>query len=114
MCYRMRCLRQGTQRITRGGESKTSIPCNYNRRASATDLGQIASSGHSDIELRALATNDWTIRIGFVQCALQLAASRTAAMTCLAKLTKLAGWRQHARGNKSWSVDNFFTGLKQP
>src|SRR2546423_4429219 len=114
MCYRMRCLPQGTQRITRGGESKTSITCDHNCRASATDLGQIASSGHSDIELRALATNDWTIRIGFVQCAPQLAASRAAAVTGLAKLTRLAGRRQHARGNKSWSVDNFFARLKQP
>src|SRR2546423_14619769 len=101
-------------RTTRDEENKTSIPCNYNRRTSAADLGQIASSGHSDIELRALATNDWTIRIGFVQCALQLAASRAAAVTGLAKLTRLAGRRQHARGNKSWSVDNFFARLKQP
>src|SRR2546428_12912758 len=101
-------------RTTRDEENKTSIPCNYNRRTSATDLGQIASSGHSDIELRALATNDWTIRIGFVQCALQLAASRTAAMACLAKLTRLASWRQHARSNKRRSVENVFTALQQP
>src|SRR2546421_2689160 len=109
----MRCLPQGIQRITTGGESKTSITCDHNCRASATDLGQIARSGHSDFELGALATNYWTIRIGFVQCALQLAASRTAAMACLAKLTRLAGWRQHARSNKRRSVENVFTALQQ-
>src|SRR2546423_13601446 len=100
-------------RTTRDEENKTSIPCNYNRRTSAADLGQIARSRHSDIELRALATNDWTIRIGFVQCALQLAASGTAAMTCLAKLAGLAGRWQHTRGNKRRSVYNLFARVQQ-
>src|SRR6266404_5308447 len=109
----MRCLPQRTQRITRGGESKTSITCDHNCRASAPDLGQIASSGHSDVELRALATNDWTIRIGFVQCALQLAASRAAAVTSLAKLTRLAGRRQHVGRYKRWSVYDLLPSIEQ-
>src|SRR5207247_559143 len=100
--------------ITRGEESKSSITRNHDGRTSTADLGQIASSRHCDVELRALASNDWTIRIGFVQCALQLAASSAAAMTCLTKLTRLTCRGQHARGNKSWSVENFFTRLKQP
>src|SRR6266849_6837282 len=93
-------LPQRRQRITRGEESKSSITRNHDCRTSTADLGQIASSRHCDVELRALATNDWTIRIGFVECALQLAASRAAAVTSLAKLTRHAGWGQHARGDK--------------
>src|SRR5260370_19252332 len=95
-------------------ESKNSITCDHNCSASAADLGQIASSGHPDVELWPLAANDWTIRIGFVQCALQLAASSAAAMTCLAKLTRLTCRRQHARRHNYWNVDNFFTGFQQP
>src|SRR6266403_2559263 len=110
----MRCLPQRTQRITRGEETNTSITCDHNCGASAANFREIASSGHSDVELRTLAANDWTIGIGFVQCALQLAASRAAAVTSLAKLTRLAGWRQHARSNKCWSVDNLFIALQQP
>src|SRR6267378_543658 len=101
------------QRTTRDEENKTSIPRNYNRRTSAADLGQIARSRHSDIELRALATNDWTIRIGFIQCALQLAASRAAAVTRFVKLTRLAGRRQHAGRNKRRSVYDFFARIQQ-
>src|SRR5712692_1864086 len=96
------------------GESKNSIACNHNCRTSAADLGQIARSGHSDVELWPLAANDWTIDIRFIQRGLQLPATSAAAAASFAKFAGLASRRQQARGNKSRSVYNFFTGVQQP
>src|SRR3981081_4336830 len=78
---------------------RISITRNHNRCAGTADFWEISRGGHFEVELRTLAANDRTVDVGFVQCALQLAASRAAAMTGLAKLARLAGRRQHGGGN---------------
>ena len=88
---------------------KKSIPGHNGCSAGAADFREIARRRHSNIELRALAADDWAIDVRFVQRALQLAATCAAAVTRLAKFTGLTSGRQKARRYKGWSVYNLFS-----
>src|SRR2546425_3481652 len=82
-------------------------------RAGAAQLWQITSRGHFDLQTRTIATDDWTITIGFIECILERPTSGTSSVTSLSEFASLARLRQHASGNEWRSPSNFFAGGEQ-